>query len=60
MHPHDNDSILRIALVDEHLGKEFVKQILSTIMDSILNKFNTIKGLFDGRRSRSSNQSAKA
>jgi DNA-directed RNA polymerase subunit L len=54
MHPHDGDSILRIALVESNLGKEFVKQILSAIMTEIIQKIQQIKGLFDGSRVRAS------
>jgi hypothetical protein len=52
MHPHDSDSILRIALTEGNLGKDFVKQILGNVMNSILTEINNIKGLFDGSRSK--------
>jgi DNA-directed RNA polymerase subunit L len=59
MHPHDSDSILRIALVEENLGEEFVKQILSAIMTSVIQKLQQIKGLFDGTRAKASAMSRK-
>jgi DNA-directed RNA polymerase subunit L len=59
MHPHDSDSILRIALVDENLGEEFVKQILNAIMTSIIQNIQRIKGLFDGTRAKATAVSSK-
>jgi DNA-directed RNA polymerase subunit L len=60
MHPHDNDSLLRIAIVEPNLGKDFIKQILKTIMTQILENIQQIKGLFDGSRVRASATRAAA
>ena len=54
MHPHDSDSLLRISIVEANLGKEFVKQMLKTVIKEILNNIQQIKGLFDGSRVRAS------
>jgi len=54
MHPHDSDSLLRIALVEQNLGKEYVKQILKNIMNQVIRNIQQIKGLFDGSRTRQS------
>jgi DNA-directed RNA polymerase subunit L len=59
MHPHDSDSILRIALVDENLGEEFVKQILTAIINSVIRNLQQIKGLFDGTRAKATAMSSK-
>jgi len=50
MHPHDSDSLLRIAIVEPNLGKEYVKQMLKTIFKQVLDNLQQIKGLFDGSR----------
>jgi len=52
MHPHDSDSVLRIAIVEPNLGKEYVKQMLKTIFKQVLDNLQNIKGLFDGSRTR--------
>jgi hypothetical protein len=52
MHPHDSDSLLRIAIVEPNLGKEYVKQMLKTIFKQVLDNLQNIKGLFDGSRTR--------
>ena len=52
MHPHDSDSLIRIAIVEPNLGKDYIKQILKTIMTQILENIQQIKGLFDGSRVR--------
>jgi hypothetical protein len=54
MHPHDSDSLLRIAIVEPNLGKDYIKQILKTTMTQILENIQQIKGLFDGSRVRAS------
>jgi len=52
MHPHDSDSVLRVAIVEPNLGKEYVKQILKTTIAEILDNLQHIKGLFDGSRTK--------
>lgn len=54
MHPHDSDSLLRVSIVDANLGKEFVKQMLKTIIKQVIDNIQQIKGLFDGSRTRQS------
>ena len=54
MHPHDSDSLLRISIVEANLGKEFIKQILKSVIKQVLDNIQQIKGLFDGSRTRQS------
>ena len=54
MHPHDSDSLLRVAIIEPNLGKEFVKQILKTVISEVIKNIQQIKGLFDGSRVRAS------
>ena len=54
MHPHDNDSLLRVSIVEANLGKEFVKQMLKTVIKQVIENIQQIKGLFDGSRVRAS------
>jgi hypothetical protein len=46
--------LLRIAIVEPNLGKEYVKQMLKTIFRQVLDNLQNIKGLFDGSRVRAS------
>jgi DNA-directed RNA polymerase subunit L len=50
MHPHDTDSILRVAFSQPNAGKSNVKEILTTVMSDAVAKINKIKGCFDGSR----------
>jgi len=50
MHPHDSDSILRIALTEKGDGKNGIKKILKLSIEESIKKINSIKGLFDGSR----------
>jgi DNA-directed RNA polymerase subunit L len=59
MHPHDSDSLLRVSIVEPNLGKEYVKQMLKTIIKQILDNIQQIKGLFDGSRVKMSNVDQK-
>jgi DNA-directed RNA polymerase subunit L len=60
MHPHDSNSILRISLTEENVGKEYVKQILKTTMNEALANITQIKGLFDGTRVKASSMKASS
>ena len=59
MHPHDSDSLLRISIVEANLGKEFIKQILKSVIKQVLDNIQQIKGLFDGSRVKMSATSAE-
>jgi DNA-directed RNA polymerase subunit L len=50
MHPHDDDSIIRVAFKQPNAGKTNVKEILTTVMYDAGNKINRIRGCFDGSR----------
>jgi DNA-directed RNA polymerase subunit L len=60
MHPHDSDSLLRVSIVDANLGKEFVKQILKSVIKQILANIRQVKGLFDGSRVRERQSGTRA
>lgn len=49
-HPHDNDSILRISLVDITKGVSTIKTIIIAVIDESLKKIQSMKGCFDGSR----------
>lgn len=49
-HPHDSDSILRVALTDKTKGISTVKTILKSVMEQSLKRLESIKGGFDGSR----------
>jgi DNA-directed RNA polymerase subunit L len=51
MHPHDPDSILRLALTDKTKGISTVKTVLKAVMEQSIKKLDSIKGGFDGSRS---------
>jgi DNA-directed RNA polymerase subunit L len=51
MHPHDSDSILRLALTDKTKGISTVKTILKSVMEQSIKRLESIKGGFDGSRS---------
>lgn len=50
MHPHDANSILRLALTDKTKGISTVKTILKSVMEQSIKKLESIKGSFDGSR----------
>jgi DNA-directed RNA polymerase subunit L len=50
MHPHDSDSILRLALTDKTKGISTVKTILKSVMEQSIKRLESIKGGFDGSR----------
>jgi DNA-directed RNA polymerase subunit L len=50
MHPHDANSILRLALTDKTKGISTVKTILKSVMEQSIKKLDNIKGSFDGSR----------
>jgi DNA-directed RNA polymerase subunit L len=51
MHPHDSDSILRLALTDKTKGISTVKSFLKAVMEQSIKRLESIKGCFDGSRS---------
>jgi len=50
MHPHDDDSILRISLEDSTKGISSIKTMLSAVIDESIKKIKGIQGCFDGSR----------
>ena len=50
MHPHDSDSVLRLALTDKTKGISTVKTMLKSVMEQSIKKLESIKGCFDGSR----------
>jgi DNA-directed RNA polymerase subunit L len=50
MHPHDTDSLLRIAFVEPTSGKSAVKEILTAVMVDAIRKIESIIDCFSGRR----------
>ena len=50
MHPHDNDSILRLCLTDKTKGVSSIKNMLSAAIKQSTKKLTEIKGCFDGTR----------
>jgi len=51
MHPHDSDSILRLAITDKTKGISTVKAFLKAVMEQSIKRLESIKGCFDGSRS---------
>jgi DNA-directed RNA polymerase subunit L len=51
MHPHDSDSILRLAIYDKTKGISTVKAFLKAVMEQSIKRLESIKGCFDGSRS---------
>jgi DNA-directed RNA polymerase subunit L len=49
-HPHDSDSIVRIAITDKTKGISTVKTILKAVIEEGEKKIQGIKGCFDGSR----------
>lgn len=50
LHPHDNDSILRVSIVDKTKGVSQIKTMLSSCIETSIKKIESIKGCFDGSR----------
>jgi DNA-directed RNA polymerase subunit L len=50
MHPHDNDSLLRVSLTDKTKGIANIKTMLIASIDAAIIKIESIKGCFDGTR----------
>ena len=50
MHPHDSDSILRVAITDKTKGLSTVKTMLKACIDTGIKKIDGIRGGFDGSR----------
>jgi len=50
LHPHDSDSIVRIAITDKTKGISTVKTILKAVIEEGEKKIQGIKGCFDGSR----------
>ena len=50
MHPHDSNSILRLALTNQTKGISDVKVMLASAIEQSIKRVNGIKGCFDGSR----------
>jgi DNA-directed RNA polymerase alpha subunit len=50
LHPHDTDSIVRMAIKDKTKGISTAKTILTAVIDDSIKKLQGIKGCFDGTR----------
>jgi DNA-directed RNA polymerase subunit L len=50
MHPHDNDSILRLCLTDKTKDVSSIKSMLNAVIKQSMKKLQEIKGCFDGTR----------
>ena len=50
MHPHDSDSILRLALTDKTKGITSIKTLLNATIEEAIKRLKSIKGCFDGTR----------
>jgi DNA-directed RNA polymerase alpha subunit len=50
MHPHDTDSLLRIAFVEPTSGKSAVKEILTTVIANAVRKIESVIDCFSGKR----------
>jgi DNA-directed RNA polymerase subunit L len=50
MHPHDNDSIIRVSVSDKTKGVSAVKTMLSASIEEAIKKLESIKGCFNGSR----------
>jgi DNA-directed RNA polymerase subunit L len=50
MHPHDTDSILRIAFIETTSGKSAVKEILTTVIVDAVRKIESVIECFSGKR----------
>jgi DNA-directed RNA polymerase alpha subunit len=50
MHPHDTDSIIRVAFNSQTSGKSSVKEILTTVIVDAVRTIDSIIDCFSGRR----------
>jgi DNA-directed RNA polymerase subunit L len=50
MHPHDNDSIIRVSVTDKTKGVSAVKTMLNASIEEAIKKLESIKGCFNGSR----------
>ena len=50
LHPHDLNSLLRVALTDKTKSVSTVKTMLAKVIDEAITKIEGIKGCFDGTR----------
>jgi DNA-directed RNA polymerase subunit L len=50
MHPHDNDSIIRVSVTDKTKGISAVKTMLNASIEEAIQKLESIKGCFNGSR----------
>ena len=50
MHPHDTDSLLRIAFSEPTSGKTAVKELLTTVIVDAVRKIESVIECFSGRR----------
>jgi DNA-directed RNA polymerase subunit L len=50
MHPHDDDSIIRVAFNQPNAGKSNVKEILTTVMVDAIKKIERIRFIFSESR----------
>jgi DNA-directed RNA polymerase subunit L len=50
MHPHDNDSLIRVSVSDKTKGVSAVKTMLSASIEEAIKKLESIKGCFNGSR----------
>ena len=50
MHPHDTDSLLRIAFIEPTSGKSAVKELLITVIVDAIRKIESVIDCFSGRR----------
>jgi len=50
IHPHDNDSILRVSIEDNKKGVSTVKTMLKAVIEESVKTVRGIKGCFDGTR----------
>jgi len=51
IHPHDNNSILRISLEDSTKGISTIKVMMGAVIDEAIKQIQGVQGLFDGSRS---------
>jgi DNA-directed RNA polymerase subunit L len=50
MHPHDTDSLIRIAFKEQTSGKSAVKEILTAVIMDAIRTIDSIMDCFSGRR----------
>jgi len=50
MHPHDTDSIIRLAFVEATSGKSAVKEVMLTVIADAIKKIESIMDGFSGKR----------